>query len=269
VTLPENYAKDLKVTPKKTATKPPASPTKSQTSSVTKSFEGHLRELYNRFAVVAIIFVLACIVGYVFREQLQTFLLQPLNNQALVYTSPAGGLNFVIKICLLFGFLVSLPLLIYQVLAYIKPAHEVINQRLVITTFIASSLLAFCGVVFAYFIILPASLNFLEQFASDSIQSLITTDEYISFVLLYVCGLAAIFQLPLIMTLVGKIGGITAGKLLRLSGYMILVSFIFGAIITPTPDPINQGLIAGPTILLYFVGVTCVYLVNRSSTKLS
>ncbi len=257
------------MTPKTTAKKPPASPPKKQTNSATKSFEGHLRELYNRFAIVAIVFVLACIVGYVFREQLQTFLLQPLNTQTLVYTSPAGGLNFVIKICILFGFLVSLPLMIYQALAYIKPAHEVINQRLVITTFIASSLLAFCGVMFAYFIILPASLNFLEQFASSSIQSLITTDEYISFVLLYICGLAAIFQLPLIMTLIGKLTDVSAKKLISLSGYVILMSFIFGAIITPTPDPINQALIAGPTVFLYFVGVVCVYLVNRASTKLS
>ena len=136
-------------------------------------------------------------------------------------------------------------------------------------TFFASSILALCGVMFAYFVILPASLNFLEQFASDSIQSLITTDEYLSFVLLYICGLAAIFQLPLIMTLFGKVSNVSASKLLKASGYVVLASFIFGAIITPTPDPINQALIAGPTILLYFVGVFCVYLVNRASTKLS
>ncbi len=248
-----------------TAKKPPPSPAKNQANRrATESFEGHLRELYNRSIIVAVVFLLACVAGYILREPLQTTLLQPLNNQTLVYTSPAGGLNFVIKICILFGFLVSLPLLIYQVLAFIKPAHDTISQKMVFITFFVSSLLAFCGVLFAYFVILPASLNFLEQFASDSIQSLITTDEYLSFVLLYICGLAAIFQLPLIMTLLGKVSNISAGKLLKASGYVVLVSFIFGAIITPTPDPINQGLIAGPTIVLYFVGVICVYLVNRT-----
>lgn len=252
------------------AKKPPTNPTKNPASTSSgATFEGHLRELYNRAVIVAIIFLLACVAGYVFREQLQTILLQPLNNQTLVYTSPAGGLNFVIKICILFGFLVSLPLLIYQTLSFIKPAHDVISQKMVLITFLVSSIMALCGVVFAYFVILPASLNFLEQFASDSIQSLITTDEYLSFVLLYICGLAAIFQLPLIMTLMGKISHVSAKKLLKASGYIVLVSFIFGAIITPTPDPINQALIAGPTILLYFVGVCCVYLVNRAPTKLS
>lgn len=253
-----------------TAKKPQTSPTKSPANTPkSATFEGHLRELYNRSIIVAIVFLLACVAGYILREPLQTTLLQPLNNQTLVYTSPAGGLNFVIKICILFGFLVSLPLLIYQVLSFIKPAHHVISQKMVLITFFASSILALCGVMFAYFVILPASLNFLEQFASDSIQSLITTDEYLSFVLLYICGLAAIFQLPLIMTLFGKVSNVSASKLLKASGYVVLASFIFGAIITPTPDPINQALIAGPTILLYFVGVFCVYLVNRASTKLS
>ncbi len=147
-----------------TAKNPPPSPTKNQANSqVAKSFEGHLRELYNRIVIVVLVFLAACIAGYVLREQLQTILLQPLNNQTLVYTSPAGGLNFVIKICLLFGFLISLPLLIYQVLAFVKPAHRVISQKLVIITFFISSMLAFCGVIFAYYVILPASLNFLTD----------------------------------------------------------------------------------------------------------
>lgn len=244
-------------------------PKKTTNSTTSQTFEAHLRELYTRLLVVAVVFVVAGIIGYVIRERLQDFLLQPLNNQSLVYTSPTGGLNFVIKICILFGFLVSLPLLIYQTLAFIKPAHHTISQRLVLLTFLVSSALAFCGVLFAYYIILPASLNFLEQFASSSIQSLITTDEYISFVLLYICGLAAIFQLPLIMTLLGRITNIQARRLLKYSGYVILVSFVFGAIITPTPDPINQFLIAGPTIALYLIGVVSVYITQRHRMRLS
>lgn len=251
------------MTTKQTAKNQPPSPRKNPASLRQQTFEEHLQELYRRLVIVALVFVAACVVGYALREQLQAFLLHPLNEQSLVYTSPAGGLNFVIKICLLFGFLVALPLLIYQILAFIKPAHHAISRRLLYTTLLLSSLLAFMGVAFAYYVILPASLNFLEQFATESIQSLITTDEYISFVLLYICGLAAIFQLPLVMSLAARITDVSVRSLFKASGYFILGSFIFGAIITPTPDPINQSLIAGPTILLYFLGVFVVYIQSR------
>lgn len=249
-----SLTKKTKKTPKSTP------PQKGQT------FESHLKELYKRFVIVGISFFFAAIAGYVLREPLQSIILQPLQNQSLVYTSPAGGLNFVIKICILFAFLVTLPVLLFQVLAFLRPAHHSITRKYMHIVLVISILLATLGILTAYYVTLPASLQFLENFASDSVQSLLTTDEYLSFVLLYLCGFAAIFQLPLLMTIINRITTLPTRKLLSISGYVILASFIFGAIITPTPDPLNQFFIAAPTIILYFIGVLAVHVTNRRNS---
>jgi sec-independent protein translocase protein TatC len=125
--------------------------------------------------------------------------------------------------------------------------------------------LAFAGVLFAYFVSLPAALHFLAKFGGAGVQSLITVDEYFNFALAYLAGFALLFQLPLLILFVNRIKPLTPGKMMGAQRFVILISFIVAAILTPTPDPFNQLLMAAPAIVLYQIGIIMVMIVNRGS----
>lgn len=151
-------------------------------------------------------------------------------------------------------------MLIYQVFAYFGPLIKTRSKRMFLVYVGASLILALGGIVFAYMVSLPAALHFLMNFgASSDIKSLITANEYFNFVLTYIAGFAVMFQIPLIVLLIDTIKPVSPGGLLKASRYVILASFIVAAVLTPTPDPVNQVLMAGPVIALYFMSICVVW----------
>lgn len=124
-----------------------------------------------------------------------------------------------------------------------------------------SVVLACAGIAFAYYVSLPASLHFLTTFGnSGDIHALITANEYFNFVLAYVAGFAILFQVPLIILFINRMTPLPPMKLLMGTRYVIVFSFIAAAIITPTPDPMNQAIMAVPIIALYIFSVGIVAL---------
>jgi sec-independent protein translocase protein TatC len=121
------------------------------------------------------------------------------------------------------------------------------------------------GMLFAYFVSLPAALKFLGGFSSGEIKSLISTNEYFSFVTGYLIGFGLLFQLPLIMVFINKIVRLDFKKLMKLERWVILVAFIIAAILTPTPDFVNQTIMAVPIILLYQISALMIWFINRSN----
>src|SRR5690606_28648357 len=139
-------------------------------------------------------------------------LIKPLGQQ-LYYTSPAGGFEFLIKVCLFFGFLLSIPVLVFHLIKFVSPA---IPGRIVNKTgkiLIVSTCLALMGVAFAYFVSLPAALYFLNKFSEGPITSLISANSYFTFVMIYLAAFAALFQMPLILYFVNKITPLTPSML--------------------------------------------------------
>lgn len=123
-----------------------------------------------------------------------------------------------------------------------------------------SVVLAIAGILFAYFVSLPASLHFLTTFGSGDIQAIITANEYFNFVLAYVAGFAILFQVPLVIMFINRMTPLPPKKLLGGTRYIIVISFILAAVITPTPDPMNQAIMAGPIIALYIFSIVLVAL---------
>jgi sec-independent protein translocase protein TatC len=202
------------------------------------------------------------LIGYYLQDGIISLLVKPLG-QKLVYFSPTGGFEFLIKVCLFFGFLVSVPMGVYQLIRFIAPA---IPRKYVIKSgriLVLSSLLASLGVLFAYIVSLPAALHFLNSFSNRNIESLISANEYSNFVMIYLAGFAALFQMPLIFWATNHLKPLRASALMRQQRWVILISFIVAAILTPTPDPINQTLMAVPIILLYQVSVAVIWFANR------
>jgi sec-independent protein translocase protein TatC len=227
-----------------------------------KTFLEHLQELKNRFVAVFVIFIIGSIIGYILHKSLIDVLLlyQPMS---LIYTSPAGGLDFIIKISISFGLIVSIPVIIYQIFKFLEPILPKNVKISVIKIVLASITLVAIGMAFAYFVCLPTALIFLSKFSSGQIKSFISTNEYFSFVFLYLFGFGILFQLPLVLLLINQIKRLTVKKLLRFERYLIVFSFLIAGILTPTPDLVNQTIMAVPVILLYQMSVLLIWLTNR------
>ncbi len=237
--------------------------TKTSSNSQKKPFISHIQELRTKLTWSVLVLVVGSVIGYLLRDSILKILLSPLN-QPLYYTSPAGGFSFTFSLSLFFGFIVSLPFFTFQILAFVEPAIPVKARFSALTTLLSSCLLMILGMLFAYFVSLPAALHFLSKFGSGEVRSLISTSEYLSFVARYLIGFGILFELPLIMVFINKIHRLEIKKLLGFEKWIILISFAIAAILTPTPDIVNQIIMAVPIILLYQVSVLIVWFINRS-----
>ncbi len=227
-----------------------------------KTFLEHLEELRSRLMWSVLVLVLGGIVGYAIHQTIFKLLIRPLN-KPLYYTSPAGGLDFLIKICIFFGFICALPVLVYNFLKFLEPALPNHARKGMLRILLSSMILAIFGICFAYFISLPAALYFLASLGNGEITALISANEYLSFVMIYLAGFAALFQLPLILLFINRLRPWRPSQLMKFQGYVILASFIIAAILTPTPDPLNQTIMAVPIIVLYEVSVGLIWIKNR------
>jgi sec-independent protein translocase protein TatC len=232
---------------------------KSQSAEPSKTIFEHLDELKARLIWWFLTFIAGSMVGYLLYDQILAFIIKPLS-QPLFYSSPVGGFEAVFSIALMFGFMVSIPILLYQTIKFIEPAFEHFPQKLVLISLLASFLLCFIGAALAYYLILPAALQFLGNFGQNQLQALITTNDYFSFVTRYLLGFAFLFQLPLVMLIINKFTPLKPKKLLNYLRHVILISFVIAAILTPTPDFVNQTIMAAPLILLYLVSVGFIWL---------
>lgn len=227
-------------------------------------FGEHIRELRQRAIYSIATLFLGSAVGFFIHEPLFRLIRRPLNEQ-LYYTTPLGGFNAMIKISILFGLIVTIPVLVYQLGKFLSPAFK---HRIHATGIILFSIiLATLGVLFAYFVSLPAAMHFLANVDSENLQSLITVNEYLNFVSAYVAGFALLFQLPLILLFINRIKPQKPSNLMHLQRWVILISFIIAAILSPTPDPVNQFIIALPIILLYQFSVALIWFANRRDRR--
>jgi len=183
------------------------------------------------------------------------------------YTSPTGGLSLIIQVCLFFGFLLAVPAFVFHLYRFIEPIMPKTSKKLTISIVAASFCLTCCGVTMAYFVSLPAALSFLQTFNSNQVSALITANEYFSFVTHYLLGFGILFQLPLVLLLWNYISPLKSKTLMNYSRYVIVLSAIVAAVLTPTPDPVNQAIMAIPIIILYYLSIFIIWQVNNKTKK--
>lgn len=232
--------------------------TASKQSLESKSFSDHIKELRKRAFLVALVFIVASSIAYNYRDILVELIMRPLGDEKLIYLTPGGGFNFIFQVTLYAGLIAAAPMLIYQLYGFIRPALPDRAQRSSIKVVVAAFVLMMCGVAFGYFVAVPSALNFLSTFAGADVAASLTADSYLGFFLAYIAGLAVLFQLPLLLLFFHWIHPMTPGKLLKSEKFVILFAFVASAIITPTPDVLNQSMIAVPLIAIYQLGVIIV-----------
>lgn len=224
-------------------------------------FTEHLEELRSRLLkCIAVVVVTSCFFYRVIDPALE-FLIRPIGR--LVFISPAEAFLAVFTLTVLGGTITALPFLFYQIWAFVSVALTE-DERRYVKVFGPLSLMFFIlGVSFAYFVILPISLNFLLMFSSDLILPMITVDKYISFVGTLALGFGVIFEMPLIIVFLTKIGIATPAFLIQKRRHAIVSIFVASAVLTP-PDYVSQILMAVPLILLYEISILFAKLTYRT-----
>lgn len=233
-------------------------------------FTAHLLELRRRLTWVGVSVVLGASAAYGVQQHIVSILLRPAGKQQFIYTSPGGGLNFLVQICIYTGVLVSIPVIIYNVLKFIDPVMPGNSTRYIFRGSAVAGVLAIMGVLCGYFFGLPSALKFLShQFTTTQIHALISVQSYLSFVTMSLLASAFIFQAPLLMLLINRIKPLKPGTLMqmKIQRWVVVGSFILGALISPTADIRPMVLLAAPMIISYEVGVALVWQVNHRRRK--
>jgi len=201
--------------------------------------------------------------AYTVHDALVSFVLAPIGDQKLVYLTPGGGFTFIFQIVLYAGLLLTAPVLIYHLYRFVAPALPDSMRHRGVRVVALSSVLMLAGAAFGYFIAVPAALQFLTAFAGDFVQANLTADSYLNFLVAYVLGLGLLFQLPLFLVAWNWLNPLPPGALLSSQRFVIVGAFIAAALLTPTPDVLNQSMLAIPVILVYQIGVIAVFFTNR------
>ncbi|SDP32794.1 twin-arginine translocase subunit TatC [Selenomonas ruminantium] len=226
------------------------------------SLIAHLTELRSRLIKCLMATALGSCVGYFYIQEIMHYITLPAGK--LYYMQPAEAFFTYLKVACVAGFLLALPIIFWQVWRFFLPALTT-RERMVLGIVVPTSVvLFFCGLAFSFFLVLPAGIKFFLGFGNTELEALLSVNKYFDFVIMFVLPFGFIFELPLVMTIMGKLGLITSAFLKKYQRIIIFLSFVVGAIITPTPDVFTQSMIALPIIVLYEVGYFIVrYILRR------
>jgi len=226
-------------------------------------FMEHVRELRRRLMVAAGVMLIGAGAGYVVRNPILAWLQAPLHG-TLYYSQVLGAFNFLMQACLLVGLLPTIPVLVYNLIAFIQPAlPRPVSKGQVIGMVAASSMLAAGGAAFAYYVSLPVVLHFLSHIAVSHLHPLIAADSYLNFVMNYLGVFALIFQLPLVLLFIDRIKPIPPASLKRFRKWVIAGAFGAALILPIAPDPVSQTMLALPVVVLYELSLWLVVLAHR------
>jgi sec-independent protein translocase protein TatC len=215
----------------------------------------HLLELRNRLVISAIALAVTTAGAFVFYKKWMDIALRPIGQHDLQAITPTETIFTYFQVTLVVGLLLAMPVIAYEAWAYVAPGLTRKERRYVIAFIPGVTFCFVLGVAFAYFALLPAALGFLLGFGADRIKVVPTIESYVKFVSHLMIATGLIFEMPLVMFFLAKIRLVNAKLLGSVRRYVIVVAFIVAAVVTPTPDPFNQLLVAVPILVLYEVGV--------------
>jgi len=224
----------------------------------TSSLMEHLEELRDRLKKCAISVIVAFIIAYFFSEELFYILVKPLKilipDRKLIFTGLLDMFFTYLKISLAAGLVGSSPYIFYQFWKFVAPGLYKHEQRLMLPFVFTSTLLFISGALFGYFIIFPFGFAFFIGFENEIVQALPSVKEYFSLSLLLLIVFGVVFELPVILFFLAKLGMITPQFLKKNRKYAILLAFIVAALLTP-PDLFTQFAMAIPLIILYEISI--------------
>lgn len=233
---------------------PPANPNLDEYLGEPMPLVEHLRELRDRLIKALLALAVTTAVSMLFANRFLIFLVEPLpvKPQSITPTEP---IVTYFKVALILGLAAAMPVIVYQVVAYLLPALTRREARYLFILVPAATILFALGVAFGSMIALPAALRFLSGFGTDFSQFQPSLDEYVSFITTVLLWLGLSFQTPLVIFFLAKLRIVSYHSLVKNIRWAVLIVVIIAAVITPTPDPFNMLIVAVPLMLLYLLGV--------------
>ncbi|HLE40480.1 MAG TPA: twin-arginine translocase subunit TatC [Nitrospirota bacterium] len=237
-------------------------------------FWSHLEELRKRIVISLIAVAVGFGVCFNYSEEILGLLMVPMNmklgfhssfpfifftphkvTQELFFSTLTEPFMAHLKIGFVAGLVLVVPVLLLQVWKFISPGLLPKERRYAGHFVFFSTLFFAIGVLFCYFLLLPLAVPFLIGYKTAHLKPIITIGQYINFTLKFLLGSGAVFELPLVIILLSRMGIISAATLARFRKYAFLIAFVLGAIITPTPDVFNMTMMSIPIYLLYEIGI--------------
>lgn len=227
--------------------------------STTETFIAHLIELRSRLmnVVIALLLVFVCL--FPWASDLYALLAQPMlaklpQGGQMIATDVTTPFFVPLKVTLMAAFLIALPYVLYQGWSFVAPGLYAHEKKLVLPLIVASTLLFFCGMAFAYFVVFPVVFGFIVASAPQGVAVMTDIDKYLSFVLGMFVAFGLAFQVPVVVVVLVRMGVVSVAKLREIRSYVIVGAFVAGAIFTP-PDVVSQFMLAIPLWLLYEAGI--------------
>lgn len=226
-------------------------------------FSEHIEELRQRiFILFGIILLLTCVAFFEVKI-LVKILEYPVSNVKFFQLSPGEYFISTLKISFYTGLLFASPFVISQIILFLLPGLTKKETKIILPLLLSSLILFGLGLAFSYYTLVPAALNFFLNYSQEVLEPFWSFDQYFEFILVlfYSTGLA--FQIPIIQILIGLLNLVSAQQMLGAWRYIILVSTILGAILTPSTDPLTQLLLSVAILLLYLSGIGILFLIKN------
>jgi len=226
-------------------------------------FPEHIEELRQRIFLLFWVILLLTGVAFIEVKDLVKILELPVQNVKFFHLSPGEYFISTIKISFYTGLLFSSPFVIGQLILFLLPGLTKKETKIILPLLLSSLILFGLGLAFSYYTLIPAALNFFLNYSEEVLEPFWSFDQYFEFILVlfYSTGLA--FQIPILQILIGLLNIVSAKQMLGAWRYVILLSTILGAILTPSTDPLTQLLLSLAILLLYFSGLSILFLIKN------
>lgn len=219
----------------------------------------HLVELRSRLLNSVLAWLLVFICLFPWASDLYTWLAQPMlaklpQGGQMIATDVTTPFFVPLKVAMMAAFVIALPYILFQLWRFVAPGLYAHEKRLVLPLVVASTLLFFCGMAFAYYAVFPVVFGFITSAAPEGVAVMTDIDKYLSFVLGMFFAFGVTFEVPVAVVLLVRMGMVSVAKLREVRSYVIVGAFVIAAIVTP-PDVVSQFMLAIPLWLLYEAGV--------------
>lgn len=226
----------------------------------------HLDELRKRLVVVVVVNLLAMVLLFSQSEFIMQYLLEVNPGMDLVYTTPSELLMVYVELSFILAVVICSPITIYEIWAFIEKGLYEKERKAILFTLIFGAVFFILGVAFCYFMVLPTTLEFFLRIAIDEVASMLSIQSYVSFVNMMLLAFGAVFEMPVIIFLLSKLGIIKPEFLKKNRGIIIVGIFVFAAVITP-PDVVSQLMLGIPMLILLEFSILVSTLAYKGNRK--
>ena len=237
------------------------------------SFLDHLGELRQRLLWSLLAVLVFFIPAYAFSNEIFEFLMKPLienlpEGSSLIFTRPAEGFTTYLKVSFFAALILAIPFILYQAWKFVAPALYKEEKRIIIPFILFGSLFFALGAAFCYYVASPPAFKFLlNEYSSDYVKAFPTIREALSFFMALIFGFGLVFEFPLIIFILARIGLVTSKWLREKRKYAIVLSAFIAAMLTPTTDAVSMMLMFVPIIIFYELGILVAWLFGKKKKK--